>query len=272
MIYGADPSIPMSQFGWESGREFSPRVRRLINYFAFPECLRMSQRCNGDWEHPESGSDKFLVGVLFSRRLEQGYSFHALEKMVDRFYQMWAGEYSIPALAFVSTTVQTVLTNEAEVIVDDPYLEWLLLGMPSVCPLFDSPAEIRKAVLTASSELTHRYPDVVANVLRLKEPHEPTVVLLWAAFQLMHWHLGLTTDDQFAHREILKSVVLPKELNSRRRSSRSIRVKHETLAQAVGAIPLKKGHERKRQECIADESPSTWYSEQVSAPGVPMWV
>ena len=78
-----------------------------------------------------------------------------------------------PAYTFVSTKVQDVLTREAEVVKDDPVLAWLLLGMPSSGP-FTDPNEMRRLVLGTDPELTHSYPDVVAEILRYDDTYEGT--------------------------------------------------------------------------------------------------
>lgn len=203
MVLGADPDAPMTP--WEDADEYvptysSPAVYRLVGYFAYHKGMKMAQRCND--------TDKAIVGRLLSRRLKQGYTADSLMKMIDRFFQSWASEYDAPAYAFVSTKVQDQLLQEALVVKDDPVLAWLLYGMPST-PLFEEPGEVRKAVLLAHPDLTHRYPDMVADAIREDDTYEGMRDKLFKAQAKVH------------------KIPLHK-----------MRPLKETMSMAIGAIPV----------------------------------
>lgn len=263
-VFGADPDVPARN--WDDVPVFycSPQVLRLVNRFAYHPPIIMSQRWNE--------LDRSIIGHFIATRLRQGFTVRALEKMVDRFYQMWAGDSDIPSYAFVSTKVQDVLSSELELVQTDQFLEWLLEGMPDG-PLFDEPADIRKAVLLTSSELTHRYPDVVADVLRLRSGYNSTLVMLKAAEHIVQWNLGMEEVDPNV-RDLLKRIDLPKELASRRRSPAALRTKKETMRQSIGMIPVgkKQQHEWERQGDTPERASRPWDQEQVSAPRLPVWV
>jgi hypothetical protein len=263
-VLGADPDAPERVWNDEIPVFYgSPQVMRLVNQFAYHPPIIMSQRCNE--------RDKSIVGHFISTRLRQGFTVRALEKMVDRFYQMWGADSDTPAYAFVSQKVQDVLSLDLELIQTDPYLEWLLEGMPDR-PLFDDSAEVRKAVLLTGSELTHRYPDVVASVIRLQAGYNTTLVMLKAAEHLVHWNLG-TGDVDPNIRDLLRRIELPKELASRRRSPASIRNKGETIRQSIGNIPVgKRQREWEGQGSAAEGAARAWDQESVSASCIPMWV
>ena len=205
MVLGADPDVEPNAWPEPVAVPFMrPDVYELTSYFSYHNGMRMSQR-NDD-------ADKMILARLFSMRLHQGYTMDSLKGMVDRFYQSYAKDYVLPALAFASKQMQNTLTREAEVVKDDPVLKWLLDGMPDVGP-FTEPKEMRRAVLTSSTEFTHRYPDLLADVLRVDDTPEGTVSRLAAA--------------EFEWTRSLKSV-------------KDARPRYDTMQQAIAAIPIDK--------------------------------
>jgi len=205
IVLGADPDAEVTPW-LDAADEYvptvyaSPPVRRLINHFAYHKDMKMSQRCNEQ--------DKGMIGKLLSRRLKQGYTAESLTKMIDRFFQSWASEYDAPAYAFVSNKIQDQLLQEAEVVKNDPVLEWLLMGMPNT-PLYLEPTEVRRAVLQASPDLTHRYPEYLADAIREDDTY-----------------IGMRDKIDRAFRKVSR---IPE---SQRRPMK------DTMALAIGAIPL----------------------------------
>lgn len=167
-VLGADPEQAVREWD-ESPTTRSYRVSRdvydLEQYFAYHPRMLMTQRHNGQ--------DKAILNRLFATRLKQGYSIPSLKNMVDRFYQSWAADSEVPALTFSSTVVQDVLRQEADVVKSDPYLNWMLMGMPDTGPMED-PKGMRKAVLLYAGDMLLQYPEKVADVLRKEADVETT--------------------------------------------------------------------------------------------------
>lgn len=176
MIFGADPDAPTKEWEDDTGQYvyMSRPIRELVNYFGYHPSMTMNQRWND--------TDRLVVAKLIKRRLSQGYTFESLKKMIDRFYQSWAGDSTTPAFTFVSNDVQRQLTLEADVVKDDPVLEWLLHGMPTNVELFVDPQEMRKCVSLHGMNCLLRAPEDVADILRANDPYDGTaaeLMLLW---------------------------------------------------------------------------------------------
>jgi hypothetical protein len=88
-----------------------------------------------------------------------------------------------------------------------------------------------------------RYPEVVADILRTDDPEPYTSDRLAALEELIAWNLGTHERDTGQLHEALASITLPKELASSGRSPKSIRKKHETVKQAIIAIPIRRNKE-----------------------------
>lgn len=246
LVFGADPDMAMKPWVEEEPTNYvGPQVYRLVIYFGYHPPLRMFQR----W----TDEDRMIIATLMARRLDQGFAPQTLEKMVDRFYQTWAGDSDIPSKAFASEKMQVQLTQMAELLLADPVLDWLAAGMPTG-PEFG--IDLRKAVLALSSELTHRYPDVVASVVRENQGLEATATMLRAAERMVKWNLG-EEDDPKVCRAVLSGIDLPKDLPVRRRGS--LRSKGQTIVHAIGNIPRKKQHnEWERQGSFRQAITRTW--------------
>jgi len=207
----------------------SKPVWSLVSYFSYHKGMKMSQR-NDD-------TDKVILGRTLSRRLDQGYTPESLKGMIDRFYQSYGKDYSLPALAFVSKPMQEKLTHEADVVKDDPILQWLLNGMPDRGP-FDEPREMRKAVILAGDAI-NRYPDVVADILRIEGTYAATSSRLAFLDQVIgtkinrggHTPMGFPDDVIFP-----VARLLPPEL----RGAGPIRPRHDTVQAAIAALPIKR--------------------------------
>lgn len=235
-VFGADPES--NDMGWTqtpTRRVYvSAPVRELTNYFAYHRSMGMSQRCDED--------DKSKLNMLFSRRLKQGFTSEAIKQVIDRFYQTPAGQSDYPVPLFCTNDVQNGLMAEADVSKSDPVLQWLLDGMPNEGP-FTEPREIRKAVILHCSDSLLRYPDLVANILRIDDPEQVTAQRLSALEDLIYWNLEDFDGDVEEFRNILDIIELPRELSSMNKSPKSIREKKETLKQAIVAIPIKRKKE-----------------------------
>lgn len=224
--------------GWTDtaprNRYVSRPVRDLTNYFAYHRHMRMSQRCDED--------DKSMLNIFFSRRLKQGFSADILKDVIDRFYQSSAGQTDMPAPLFCTNDVQNELMFDADVTKDDEVLQWLLDGMPSDGPFTDS-REVRKAVVLNCEDALLRYPEVVADIIRMDDPEPYLSPRLSALESLILWNLGDGDEDTGQLHDDLANITLPKELASRGRSPKSIRKRHETVKQAIVAIPIRRNKE-----------------------------
>lgn len=224
--------------GWTDtaprNRYVSRPVRDLTNYFAYHRHMSMSQRCDED--------DKSMLNIFFSRRLKQGFSADILKDVIDRFYQSSAGQTAMPAPLFCTNDVQNELMFDADVTKDDEVLQWLLDGMPSDGPLSDT-RETRKAVLLNCDDSLLRYPEVVADILRMDDPEPYLSDRLSALESLIFWNLENGAEGTGHLHDALANINLPKELASSGRSPKSIRKKHETVKQAIIAIPIRRNKE-----------------------------
>ena len=236
-IFGADPDKPTNE--WEempSKSTFASKpVRDLTNYFAYHRHMGMSQRCNDD--------DKIMLNIFFPRRLKQGFSSESLRQVVDRFYQTPAGSHDYPAYLFCKHDVQEELIGDIEVNKDDPILQWFLDGMPTDDDIFDHPREMRKAVLIHCEDSLLRYPELVAAILRLDRREPENSLMLASLEELVMWNLGNNDEDVRAMRGALADIRLPRELRSSVRSPKSVRKRHDTVQQAIIAIPVRRKEE-----------------------------
>lgn len=209
-------------------------VRELTNYFAYHRNMGMSQRCTEE--------DKGMLHVCFSRRLKQGYTSATLKDLVDKFFQSSAGQTEYPVPLFCKNEVQNELLSGATVTKDDEVLQWFLDGMPSDGPFTDC-REVRKAVVMYCGDALLRYPEVVADVLRLNDPEPYLSDRLAALEELIEWNLGESHRDAVHMHYMLRSITLPKELASPGRSPKSMRKKYETVQQAITSIPIRRKKE-----------------------------
>lgn len=224
--------------GWTDtaprNRYVSRPVRDLTNYFAYHRGMRMSQRCTDD--------DKSMLNIFFSRKLKQGFSADILKDVIDRFYQTSAGQTDIPAPLFCTNDIQNELMFDADVTKDDEVLQWLLDDMPNG-DLFTDPREVRKAIILYCEDGLLRYPEVVADIIRTDDPEPYLSDRLEALESLIMWNLEGHDADIGQLQETLASITLPKELASPGRSPKSMRKKHETVKQAIVAIPVRRHKE-----------------------------
>jgi hypothetical protein len=201
----------------------SKPVNTLTVYFGYHPSMKMSQ-VFGD-------EDKTVLNAFFSRKLKQGYTDRSLKRMVDRFWQSWGADSSRPAYTFTSNKVQQLLAKEAEIVKDDPVLDWMLEGMPNHGP-FEFPAAIRKALLHCSNDVLNRYPELVADILRPDDAMEAAI--LWELEEVIVARLSRSKVPQFP--ELRKRVVLPKELEG----AGPLRPRYDTIQEAIANIPLRK--------------------------------
>jgi len=226
-VFGADPDSETSI--WEENTHFvrkyvSKPVNGLTHYFGYHPQMKMSQRFDEE--------DKTVLNAYFSRRLKQGHTERSIKKMIDRFWQSWGSDTERPAFTFTSNKVQQALILEAEIVKDDPVLEWLLDGMPSNGP-FDDSNEMRKIVTRHADEGLFRYPDVVADVLRPDTGNE-AAILLDLEDVISH---KLHGDDRAVNYRFLQQrSALPKELVG----PGKLRPRQETVSAAIASIPLQK--------------------------------
>lgn len=229
-VFGADPDSETSI--WEEDTHFVRRyvskpVSALTQYFGYHPKMKMSQVFNDE--------DKTVLNAYFSRKLKQGVTEASLRKIVDRFWLSWGGDTDRPAYSFTSNKVQQSLMALMDVIKDDPVLEWLLDGMPSNGP-FEDANEMRKVVTRHAVEGLFRYPDVVADVVRVDNGNEAT--LLEDLEDLILIKLG----DAEAHERgvnygfLAQRSALPKELTG----AGKVRPRQETVSAAIASIPMSK--------------------------------
>lgn len=236
-VFGADPEA--EDRGWEDMRTsqgvfVSKPVRELTNYFAYHRNTRMSQRCNEE--------DKSRLNIFFSRKLKQGFDSASIKEIIDRFYQSPAGQHEFASALFCKDEVQRELMEDIDISNSDPVLQWLLDGMPNHGPL-TNPREARKAVMQECSESLLRYPEVVADILRIDDPEPYLSPRLAALESLILWNLGNNDEDAGQLHDDLVNVSLPKELESRGRSPKSMRAKHASVKDAVMRIPMRRNKE-----------------------------
>lgn len=235
-VFGADPDD--EDKGWEevprtANRFVSRPVRDMTNYFAYHRNMSMSHRFNED--------DRNRMNMFFSRRLKQGFSPESLKRMVDRFYQTQAAETTFPSALFCTNEVQAKLMEDEPIEVPDDVLTWLIEGMESDYGLFSDPKSMRKAVMTCCYEGHMRYPDVVADILRLDGSFTTTCYLLTALELAIDWNLGeeINQGEAVQVGTLSDRVLLPQELNIKKRAPKSLRPHHNTVQQAVLGIPRK---------------------------------
>ncbi len=230
-VLGADPDSPPVE--WDipvPARFVRPEVRELVGYFAYHRSMKMSQRCNEQ--------DRAILGRYFGKKISDGYTNQSLKHMVDRFYQSWGADSQTPAMTFVSSKIQDALLSDAEVVSKDPVLQWIIDGMPDKVAPIPDPKGMRKAILIHSGDLTHRYPEMVAHLI--KSDLEPELVGrgLRMLDELVKWNLG--QDVPFPEEVELnywrKHVRIPDVLLTGRRSPRSVAEPHGMAHQAVAAI------------------------------------
>jgi hypothetical protein len=232
MVLGADPDAKIKEWPDEPINTASlyrcrPDVRELSDHFAYHKGMTMGMRCDT--------TDRVILNRLLSRRMDQGYTKESLRHMIDRFFQSWAKDYQLPVLAFVSKAVQDTLTREAEVVKGDPILRWLLDGMPDQGP-FENCKEMRKAVLVrADNEVMSRYPDVVADVLRIEGTYERTLTRLSLLNKLVTRKLQLSPFPVEVDDAAMKRILPPELLGGG-----PLRLSQGTIQQAIGALPIKK--------------------------------
>lgn len=245
VVLGADPDAPAKSEDWDefpAHQRYNPRTAGLIHHFGYHPNMKMSQRFND--------FDKKILSGHFSLMLRRGYSQLVLKEMINRFWQSWGAEYDTPATAYVSKAMQDKLTADVVPTDLDKYMEWLVNGMPDDGPL-DDPSHIRQAVVLASTDLTHRYPDVVAEIIKLNRGFSVSRQLIIAADQLIRWNLGedVPDFDVYEALDTLSRIELPSELRTSVKSPASIRPKRDRLAQAVAHVPIPR---KKKYEYRAD--------------------
>lgn len=241
VVLGADPDQEQREFPETQARtsfRARPEVYELTSYFGYHPRMKMS--------HRHDATDVAVLNRLFSSRLKQGYTSATLKSMVDRFYQSWAADSLVPALTFSSRVVQDALLREADVVKDDPVLNWLLNGLPDTGPVED-PKGMRKALLISQDELLFRYPEVVADILRAEIGHAQTCTWFTLLDNLIKWNLGELEDsgrnlptEMDLQRMARARVHVPPVLLTGRRSPRSVRAKQDTVPKAIASIPLDK--------------------------------
>jgi hypothetical protein len=234
VILGADPDAPAKVTDWEEyppSVRFNPRTAGLVHHFGYHPSMSMRQRFND--------FDKTILSGHFSKMLQRGYSHTTLKEMINRFWQSWGAEYDTPATAYVSNAMQEKLTAGISPTKLDTYMDWLVAGMPDDGPL-DDPSHIRQAVVLASTDLTHRYPDVVAEIVKMNRGFSLSRRLIIAADQLIRWNLGedIPEFDVYEALDELQRIDLPQELRTSTKSPSKIRKKWDHLAQAVAHVPI----------------------------------
>ncbi len=232
VVLGADPDAPVKN--WEEYAEvqrFNPRTAGLVHHFGYHPNMKMTQRFDD--------FDKKILSGHFSKMLKRGYSQLALKEMINKFWQSWGAEYDTPATAFVSTAMQEKLTADVEISSTDMFMEWLVQGMPDDGPV-DDPSHIRQAIVLASTDLTHRYPDVVAEIAKTNRGYQFTRRLIISSDQLIRWNLGedIPDFDVYDTLDLLERLDLPPELRTSSKSPSRIRRKWDRLSQAVAHVPI----------------------------------
>jgi len=236
-VFGADPEA--EDRGWEDVRTsqgvfVSRPVRELTNYFAYHRNTRMSQRCNEE--------DKSRLNIFFSRKLKQGFDSASIKEIIDRFYQSPAGQHEFASALFCKDDVQKELMEDIDIGNSDPVLQWLLDGMPNSGP-FTDPREVRKAIMQECDESLLRYPEVVADIIRIDDPEPHLSRRLASLESLILWNLADNSEDAGQLQDVLCIITLPKELASRGRSPKSVRAKHGSVKDAVMRIPMRRSKE-----------------------------
>lgn len=232
VVLGADPDAPVKEWEEETAHQrFNPRTIGLVHHFGYHRNMKMTQRF--------SDFDKKILSSHFSKMLKRGYSQAAIKEMTNTFWQSWGADYDTPATAYVSTAMQEKLTADVDISTTDLYMEWLVQGMPDNGPV-DDPSHIRQAIVLASTDLTHRYPDVVAEIAKINRGYSTSRRLIIAADQLIRWNLGEEIPDFEIYDTLddLSKIALPPELRTSTRSPSRIRRKWDRLSQAVAHVPI----------------------------------
>lgn len=235
-VFGADPDTPSSVWIEEPARR-QPRmnstVYNLVQYFGYHRHMRMSQRFDGN--------DRAIIARYCSTKLANGFTSELIKEVIDRFYASPYNSSDFPALMFSKREVQDELLKEVTFVSSDVVLQWIVDGMPDNGPLA-SPRDMRKAVLLNSDESLHRYPDVVADILRLNLSEEWTSSMLSVLESIIMWILDEEDRPSDIH-SLTRVVLLPEELrNGYKVAPSRLRKKSETVSSAVANVPKKKVH------------------------------
>lgn len=248
-VLGADPDVEYKEFPEFTPTLFMSRpVRGLVDYFAYHRGMKMLQRCND--------TDRAILGRFFKQSLGRGYTESTLKSMTDKFWQSWGGDTDVPALSFVSSEMQDKLQQERKIsderpevdetgdveikarmtkhVFDDKYLKWLFEGMPDTG--IEGAREYRKLVVIHSKGLELRYPEVVADILRLERSEKWTIGALRYVNDLVQWNLG-EIDDAPDGADYDWHLDLPGELATKRQTKSKIRVKRATINRAIASMP-----------------------------------
>jgi len=225
VTFGADPD--KEDKPWEDSRSTTPqayrgRVGSLVNAFAYHKNLKMSQRMEAE--------DKAILAGFFSRKIKAGVSVSTLRLLIDRFYSSSFSSTSFPAKVFVSSDAQTSLSSDIDVEHNDPYLDWLLAGMPTSETIDDSDY-LRKLMLIESDQGLLRYPDVVATCIRVGKGSSAIASMIIALEDLIRWNLG--EEEVRPDVSLLSKVGLPPELATNRRSPMLLRPPAPNVKQAI---------------------------------------
>jgi hypothetical protein len=233
-VFGADPDSPTKE--WDEATErrqprMNSTVYNLVQYFGYHRHMRMSQRFDNN--------DRAIIAKYCSTKLANGFTVDVIKDVIDKFYASPYNSSDFPALMFSKREVQDDLLKEVSFVSSDEVLQWIVDGMPDDGPL-DSPREMRKAVLTSCDESLHRYPDVVADILRLNLSEDWASSMLSILEDIILWVLG-EGDRPSDLQSLTRVVSLPDELGRGYKVAPSrLRKKSETVSSAVANVPKKR--------------------------------
>jgi hypothetical protein len=234
-VFGADPDDDTKEWSEYEGHFVRPQfaskpVRSLTEYFGYHPKMKMTQVF--------SDEDKVILNGYFSRKLKQGFTEASLRRMIDRFWLTWGSNADRPTTMFISPKKQEDLMKVADIVKDDPVLEWFLDGMPSKSGPFEDPREMALDLLH-SKEGLFRYPELVADIIRPDDDRHG--LYLVELDNLVMWKEDLPGAPEYDDRFVTMlhaRCALPPELESPNR--RRLRPKAESLLLAIASIPAPK--------------------------------
>lgn len=247
MILGSDPErVPDSEtpkpkrkkprfrIRQQEYKQRKPEVDSLVSYFIHNKKILMT--------HTLTEQDRQIVRKTIRLLLDGGLTNVTIRLMMEKFFSNDNFiQAESPVLMFASQKVQKMLMDAVGIQLDtytDPVLMFMVndfnrddLSLPWEV---SSDETLREAIIMHGMEICYRYPEVVADMVRMYADDfgNPSFIKsLDALNALVRWHTGDEAGNPADLRCFIPSITLPKELLSDKKSK--IRPASSTIATAV---------------------------------------
>lgn len=245
-VLGADPD---KKVAWDDddtdverprppGWTYNRSIVDLVNHFAYNPRMKMSQRCNDD--------DKSVVANWIVRCRRKGYTDEQIKKAINVFFMSYAAEYSEPAYAIVSNTLQDRIFDAAELMtLEDPIMQWMIAGMRDDGPV-DDPRGTRQMVLTSGGQALKRYPYLVWQIISSDSRMFWKKQLVKDINLLIDWKLGqdVPDEDREEAKKRLAPFDPPSTLTSNYRDS--LNAEYKSMAEGLAMAQHKRKQRKKK--------------------------